>query len=158
MWELTSGVAQQRAKEVHLHCQLGQAEGHSFVVQDGLVKHFSLASVVSSFLYSSFQQHQDLKKQSTEQDIILARFVVFLVEKRCGFFTWYKQYIRFSKVSYSICSVWGAEFQLWKKSGISLYLEDLFMPVSPEPQITKTQRSVKRDGKEGRKVIETSMY
>lgn len=100
MWELTNGAVQQRAKQLHLGGQLGQVEVHGLVVQDGLVKHFPLASVVNSFLYYSFQLCQDLKKQSTEQDIILARSV-FLV----FFFTLYKQYIKFPKLNYSIGSV-----------------------------------------------------
>lgn len=86
MWKLTHSAVQQRAKELHFSCQLGQAEMHSLVVQDGLVKHFPLASVVNSFLYYGFQRCQDLKKQSTEQDTILARSVVFLLVEKDGFF------------------------------------------------------------------------
>lgn len=76
MWELTHGAVQQWAQELHLGCQLGQAEVHGLVVQDRLAKHLPLAGVVNSFLYYSFQWCQGLKKQSTEQDIILARSVV----------------------------------------------------------------------------------
>lgn len=106
MWKLTHSAVQQRAKELHFSCQLGQAEMHSLVVQDRLVKHFPLASVVNSFLYYSFQRCQDLKKQSTEQDIILARSVVFLLVEKDVFFKLYRQYIWFSIVNYSKRSVW----------------------------------------------------
>lgn len=86
MWELTHGAVQQRAKELHFGCQLGQAEVHGLVVQDRLVKHFPLASVVNGFLYYSFQRCQDLKKQSTKQDIILTTSVAFLLDEKDGFF------------------------------------------------------------------------
>lgn len=108
MCELTNGAVQQRAQELHFGCQLGQAVVHGLVVQDGLVKHFPLTSVVNSFLYHSFQRCQDLKKQSTEQDVILARSVLFLLVEKDLFFTLYKKYIRLSKVNYSIGTVWGA--------------------------------------------------
>jgi len=59
---------------------------HGLVVQDGTVKHCPLASVVNSFFYYSFQRRQYLK-QSTEQDIILARSVGFLLVGKDVFFS-----------------------------------------------------------------------
>lgn len=75
MWVLTHGAVQQRAQELHLGGQLGQAEMHGLVVQDRMAKHLPLTGVLNSFLYNSFHWFQGWKKQSTERDIILARSI-----------------------------------------------------------------------------------
>lgn len=63
-----------------------------------------------------------------------------------------KQYIRFPEVNYSICSVWGAEFQLLKKSGIPLYLwKQIPYPYSTWVPNCQTQRRMKGSGRNAAK-------
>lgn len=161
MWALTNSAVQQRAQQLQLGGQLRQAEMHDLVVQYRLVKQLSLASVLNGFLYDHFQRCQDFTKQSTEQDIALPRPLFFFLIENIFFsiqtIHFYKQYIRFPKVNYSICSVWSAEFQLLKESGIPLYLwKQIPYPHSTWVPNCQTQRIGEGEWEECSKVTESS--
>lgn len=156
MWALTNSAVQQRAQQLQLGGQLRQAEMHDLVVQHGPVKQLSLASVLNGFLYDHFQRCQDFTKQSTEQDIALPGPLFFFLIENIFFsiqtIHFYKQYIRFPKVNYSICSVWSAEFQLLKESGIPLYLwKQIPYPHSTWVPNCQTQRIMKGSGRNAAK-------